>query len=56
MQTRSRKAAKRATGEGLLLELPDAAVEAIATFLPPATMAYLQSTCKHLSALLVQDR
>ena len=56
MQTRSRQAFKRRNTSRLLLELPDAAVEAIATFLPPTSMAHLQGTCKHLKDLLVQDR
>ena len=56
MQTRSRQASKRRHTTRLLLELPDAAVEAIATFLPPTSMAHLQCTCKHLKDLLVQDR
>ena len=56
MQTRSRKAARRASNAPRLMDLPDAAVEAIATCLPPTSMAHLQCTCKQFRSLLAQER
>lgn len=55
MQTRRRKCVNADTAV-LLQELPDGAVESIASFLSPAAMAYLQTTCKHFRSLLSQDR
>lgn len=55
MQTRRRKCQKTSL-RVLLLDLPDGAVESIASFLQPVAMAQMQSTCRHLRSLLSQDR
>ena len=55
MQTRRRKCQKTNT-RVFLLDLPDGAVESLASFLQPVAMAQLQSTCRHLRSLLSQDR
>ena len=55
MQTRRRKCHKTNT-RVLLLDLPDGAVESIASFLQPVAMAKLQCTSRHLRALMSQDR
>lgn len=39
-----------------LLELPDGILAEIASQLPPAGLAILQTTCKHLNSLLMHNR